>query len=76
MTYNKANFLLEAFRVNNWYLDKLMEAQRKENPLGQGEVRNLLIKHVQGLKQSDADFKAFTDNLFKIIDSYRSMKSS
>src|SRR6478672_3611358 len=24
-TYNKANFMLEAFRVNNWYLDKLSD---------------------------------------------------
>jgi len=25
ITYNKANFLIESFRINNWSLDKLSE---------------------------------------------------
>lgn len=82
VTYNKANFLLEAFRINNRYLDKLSELNKIQavqqmavTPYVQNNLvatRERLAAHAGQLKLGDADFKRETESLLAKIDNYLS----
>ena len=79
VTYNKANFLLESFRINNWYLDRLSDFQklRAENVMDNYVTTNInslqqkLIEWAPQLKQAHNDLGRETENLFAEIDNFR-----
>jgi hypothetical protein len=82
VTYNKANFLIEMFRINNWYLDQLRGLSEVHNQTLQEGSQLIIrtniaalekrrIEHAGLLKQVHADLDRETASLLKKIDDYR-----
>jgi len=73
-TYNKANFLIDAFRINNWYLDRGSEHERRQSDQYSQKIlestKENLIKHAANLKLIHQDLKSETGNLFARIAKY------
>jgi hypothetical protein len=78
VTYNRAHFLIEIFRINNHYLDKLAENERLENQNHEDKlaaanltaIRGSLALQARILKDVSKDLKRETENLFAKIESY------
>jgi hypothetical protein len=68
VTYNTANFLIESYLINNWYLDRQKESQ---GMLAQGILTANRIKQAAILKTVHAKLISETDNLLSKIDDYR-----
>jgi hypothetical protein len=66
-TYNRANFLLEMFRINNRYLDGLHASQ---NHLAEGQIKAHLRRHSFELKNAHTALIEETNNLIGRIDEY------
>ena len=68
VTYNTANFLIESYLINNWYLDRQKESQ---GMLAQGILMANRIQQAAILKTVHAKLISETDNLLAKIDDYR-----
>jgi hypothetical protein len=81
VTYNKANFLIEMFRINNWYLEehqKIVDVSEQGYDTG-AEMTRLLetrINHAQALKAVNENLDFETKNLLEKIDKYCLRNSS
>ena len=64
-TYNMANFLLEMYRINNWYLERCFSGHMTEQ-----QTDKKLIEHAPSLKRADADLKSETSVLLAKINGY------
>ena len=82
VTYNKANFLIEMFRINNLYLGQQTEIEKmglmtvdtlmlRQMNIPLQNLRNRLVEHKQLLIQSHMDLVTETDNLLAKISDYR-----
>ncbi len=82
VTYNKANVLIESFRMNNWYKERiqhiwettpLQPAHRDEemHPTELSILKKRMIEHVGLLKRAHQDLGQETVRLLKRIDGYR-----
>ena len=77
-TYNEANYVIDGMRVNNWYLDRLTEYQKRvaENLPGDHARMNLqsyeklLVDFAPGLKEGNKKLKEWKDTLSAKIDNY------
>jgi hypothetical protein len=83
VTYNKANFLIEMFRINNWYIDQrrgLLDIEWKTLQVGSqltdiAALERRRIEHAGLLKKVHADLDRETISLLKRIDDYRQRHS-
>lgn len=67
VTYNTANFLIESYLINNWYLDR----QRELQGLTTSVLSANRIKQAVILKAVHAHLISETNNLLAKIDNYR-----
>jgi len=87
VTYNKANFLIEMFRINNLYIEQRRELLDTHNQTllegSQLAIRTNIatlekrrIEHAALLKKVHKDLDTETTRLLKQIDDYRQHRSS
>jgi len=82
VTYNKANFLIEMFRINNRYIEwrneciKLSRDGTESKYIVMGnEILGLQVAHAASLKKADADLKSTTEELLAKISAYLARKN-
>jgi hypothetical protein len=66
--YNEANYVLDGMKINNWYLDQLMERQKANMTTLHYEQH--LRDYSPKLKIGNQKLKEQRDNLFVKIDKY------
>ena len=67
-TYYEANYVIDGMKVNNWYLDRIMECEQMNRSTANFQTR--LKEYAPGLKIGNQKLKEQRDNLFAKIDKY------
>jgi hypothetical protein len=67
-TYNLGNFLIEQFRINNWYLQLQVDNHRMANT---DTFQPNRVQHAKMLKQAHKDLHRATEELLQMIKKYR-----